>query len=351
MDISNITIEADTPGAAWRFPVFRFRGSEKGAPSVYIQAALHAGELPGTALAHFLLQRLEQAEAEGAIRGDIIVVPHANPIGLAQSHFGTLQGRFDLGTRGNFNRDFPLIALDARDTLLEGLEQRPAIDQLKRRLLHMALGADLVLDLHCDFESLQYTYIDPVFWPEAQDLAAELEMDAVFLSDGASTAFEESVGHAFKSAAPGAGTLPGRLAVTVELRGLNDVDEELAWRDADGLFRFLIRRGVVSGTLPQDKTFEGVVSPLDWVEVIRAPQAGVILFHRALGERVKAGDRLATLITQPGVATGEITVHAPQDGLVVTRVSQRYARRNGDLMKIACAAASAKQRPPGALED
>ncbi len=41
--------------------------------------------------------------------GDITIVPSANPIGRAQYMFGGLQGRFHLGTRTNFNRDFPLI--------------------------------------------------------------------------------------------------------------------------------------------------------------------------------------------------------------------------------------------------
>ena len=64
MDISEIVIEGDSTGVAWRFPILRFGGSDPHAPKVYIQAALHAGELPGTALLHFLCERLRQAEAE-----------------------------------------------------------------------------------------------------------------------------------------------------------------------------------------------------------------------------------------------------------------------------------------------
>lgn len=163
MDISEIIIAGDTAGIEWRLPVFRFKGRSPDAPKTYIQAALHANELPGTALAHFLLQKLADAEKNAAILGDITVVPQANPIGTAQSHFGELQGRFDLGSRTNFNRDFPLIALGERDSLLEDLDRYSATDRLKRQLLHMALGADLMLDLHCDDEALQYAYIDDAF--------------------------------------------------------------------------------------------------------------------------------------------------------------------------------------------
>lgn len=110
-------------------------------------------------------------------------------------------------------------------------------------------------------------------------------------------------------------------------------------------------RGVLAGEARKAHGFNGAVSTLDQVEVIRAPQAGTVLFHRSIGERVKAGDILATVITRPGLAEGDMHIHAPQDGLIVTRISRRYVRRNGDLMKIACAQPSARSRPPGTLED
>ncbi|MGD9481565.1 peptidase M14 [Shinella sp. G-2] len=352
MERSEIIIGGDTAGIEWRVPVFRFKGSDATAPSVYIQAALHANELPGTALCHFLLERLRKAEAEGAICGDITVVPQANSIGLAQYHFGEMEGRFDLGSRTNFNRDFPLVALAERETLLEGLERRSAADRLKRTLLHMALGADLVLDLHCDDESLQYAYIDEAFWPEAADLASTLDMEAVFLSDGESSAFEEAVGHAFKhQGGERLKRVPGRLSVTVELRGRRDVYPDMAKRDAEGLWAFLAGRGVVADAAHEARPYAGPAVPLDNIEMVRAPEPGTVLFHRTIGERVKAGDLLATLIVRPGEPDGTIAVKAGHDGLIATRSSARYARRGDDLMKLACHEATRKDRKPGTLED
>lgn len=353
MNVTEIVIEGDTPGIAWRLPVLHFPGNKADAPKIYIQAALHAGELPGTALVHFICERLRQAEGTGAILSDIVVVPHANPIGAAQSHFGEMQGRFDLGSRTNFNRDFPLISLRDRDLLIENLERYPAVDRLKRQLIHMALGADLVIDLHCDDESLQYAYIDEAFWPEAADLAGALKMDAVLLSDGESSAFEEAVSFAWKYEVPGEkkARLPGKLSVTVELRGTRDVYPEMAREDAKGLWRFLAARGAVRDEGAALGTFTGPAVPLDNVEMIRAPQAGTVLFHRNIGERVKEGDLLATIITAPGMANGTIDVLAPQAGLIVTRVSDRLVRRRGDLMKIGADKPSSVARKPGTLED
>ncbi|MBB4275122.1 succinylglutamate desuccinylase/aspartoacylase domain-containing protein [Rhizobium mongolense] len=353
MDISEIIIPGDTPGIEWRLPVFRFKGNDPAAPKVYIQAALHADELPGTALLHFLCGRLRDAESADSIAGDITIVPQANPIGAAQSHFGELQGRFDLGSRANFNRDFPLISLRDRDDLIDGLDRYPAIDRLKRQLMHMALGADLVLDLHCDDESLQYAYIDEAFWPEAGDLAAALAMDAVLLSDGESSAFEEAISFAWKYEVPGEKRtrLPGRLSVTLELRGKRDVYPDMAKADAEGLWRFLTAREVIRDESILPSMFAGPAVPLDNIEMIRSPESGTVLFHRTIGEVVAEGDLLATIITRPGMADGSIQVRAPQAGLVVTRVSDRLVRRRAHLMKIACSQPSSVARKAGTLED
>jgi predicted deacylase len=296
---------------------------------------------------------LRQAESAGRIAGDITLVPQANPIGAAQSHFGELQGRFDLGSRTNFNRDFPLISVLDRPELVDELDKYPATDRLKRELIHMALGADLVLDLHCDDESLQYAYIDEAFWPEAADLAGALDMQAVLLSDGESSAFEEAVGFAWKYEAPGErkAKLPGKLSVTVELRGWRDVYSGTAEKDAWGLLQFLIGRGVVIGEAAAAATFSGPAVPLDNVEILRAPEGGTVLFHRTIGERVQEGELLATIVTRPGFVEGDIDIRAPQDGLLLTRISDRLVRRRGDLMKIAADRPSKAARKAGTLED
>jgi predicted deacylase len=351
MNTSEIIIAGDTAGVDWRLPVLHFKGGDPAAPKVYIQAALHANELPGTALVHFLCEKLRQSESAGQIRSDIIVVPHANPIGAAQSHFGELQGRFDLASRTNFNREFPLISVKDRDGLLENLERLSAVDKLKRQLLHMALGCDLVIDLHCDDESLQYAYIDEAFWPEAADLASAMEMEAVLLSDGESSAFEEAVGFAWKcETSEKQSRLPGKLSVTVELRGRRDVYPDMAKKDAEGLWKFLASRGAIDVTVSLP-AFDGPAVPLDNIEMVRAPEACTVLFHRNIGEWVGEGDVLATLITRPGMADGSVEIRAPQAGLIVMRSSQRLVRRGADMMKIACKTASKATRKPGTLEN
>jgi predicted deacylase len=59
---------------------------------------------------HYLKRLLNQAERRAELRGEIILVPVANPPGLAQVVLSGGIGRFDLASGRNFNRDFPDLA-------------------------------------------------------------------------------------------------------------------------------------------------------------------------------------------------------------------------------------------------
>ncbi|PJC13949.1 MAG: succinylglutamate desuccinylase, partial [Comamonadaceae bacterium CG_4_9_14_0_8_um_filter_60_18] len=88
-----------------------FHFGQRGAGlKVYIQASLHAEELPGMLTAYHLRARLEAAEAAGLLRGEIVLVPAANPIGLAQRLDHKPMGRFEQDTSENFNRHYPDLA-------------------------------------------------------------------------------------------------------------------------------------------------------------------------------------------------------------------------------------------------
>ena len=354
MQKSEITIAGDVPGVDYRLPVITFAGRDPAAPRVYTQAALHAEELPGTAALHFLVPMLEAAEARGDLLGSVTVVPRANPVGASQYVNGAMEGRFDLGSRTNYNRDYPLIGLDERDSLLDDIEQLPAAEQLKRHLLHMASGADLMLDLHCDDESQLYSYLHEAYWPAAMDLAESMGLEAALLSDGNSSAFEDAVTHIWANGPLGSRKhwSDGRISITMEFRGLADVDPVLGRMDAEGLYAFLQRRGVIAGEPIRREEFSGPVAGLDYIQMVNSPASGMVLFERDYGEVVEKGDHLATIVTTPGDPSGDAKVAAPTDGTIVTRVTKRFVRRGDNLMKIASTELShAKRKKGGALED
>ncbi|BCH15082.1 succinylglutamate desuccinylase/aspartoacylase family protein [Mesorhizobium sp. L-2-11] len=349
-------IVGDSEGVSYEFPVFRFQGlrfdgSDKAAPSAYLQAALHAGELPGVVAIDTLMPMLEKAEAEGRIKGNITIVPQANPIGRAQYHFGEHQGRFHLGTRTNFNRGFPLLAAPdvelLPDTTLATADQR-----LKSRLLQLSIGHDIVLDLHCDDEGLAYLYVHASLWPAMADCAAAMGVDAVILWDeDTDGTFEGASITPYLNLPAEVARFDRRVATTVEYRGILDVDGTLAGADAEGLYRLLVARGVIlDQALSTPGSFTGTVAPLENIDMMPAPRAGAVLYEVKPGDRVAKGALLATIVHAPGEAGGRTQVFAPQAGIILTRRSRRIIRAGEDLLKLVGDRKSADARS-GTLED
>ncbi|MEM8731975.1 MAG: succinylglutamate desuccinylase/aspartoacylase family protein [Pseudomonadota bacterium] len=319
-----LTIDGDTPGAAWTIPLLRFgpdaRSHNAGA---YIQGGLHANEVPGIATAHVLAGLLTDAEREGRVVEPVTLVPAANPVGGSQALFHETYGRFDLGSRINFNRDVPRTAEDGWS-----LHDANAAQRMKGALVALAHRHAIVLDLHCDEESLPYFYVNEAFWPGLSDLAAALAVDAVLVWSGAS-------GDAFEEASMGPeATDPQRISTTVELRGLRDVSLEQAQQDAQGIMRFLAGRGVLEPGEDQLPMWSGRVTPIDHVEMIRTPAGGPILYAVAPGDHVAEGDLIATILAEPGNPDASVLLTAPQAGLILTRRTRRLARRGDDLVKL-----------------
>jgi predicted deacylase len=111
-----------------------------------------------------------------------------------------------------------------------------------------------------------------------------------------------------------------------------------------------VARGVVADpSVPEPGSFKGVVSPLENIDMMPAPQAGAVLYDVKPGDRVKKGDRLATVVYRPGEPNGHAEVFAPQDGFILTRRSHRITRAGDDLVKLLGARKSEDARS-GALE-
>ncbi|HUG60197.1 MAG TPA: succinylglutamate desuccinylase/aspartoacylase family protein, partial [Methylomirabilota bacterium] len=285
------------------------------------------------------------------LAGTVTVVPYANPIGSGQHLFGAHAGRFSLGSRVNFNRDFPLI--DSPDPSLLPGDDAPlaAEERLKARLLALSLGHQIVLDLHCDDEAPSYLYVQKPLWPALADLAAALGSAAALVWDVSSNgAFDEAALRPWLRTEDAA-TVSRRVVATVEFRGEGDVSPALARADADGLYRFLVHRGViVDGGVEPLPAWTGAAVPLENVEMVKATVGGAILYHVSPGDRVRAGDRLASILTDPGAPGGEAVIVAPQDGLVLTRQRRRFAQVGGDLLKLLGSRPSERAKP-GTLED
>src|SRR5919107_3469725 len=139
MNTEQIPLAPLAPGTSLALTVHRF-GTPGARPCIYVQGALHADEIPGMIAAHHLRERLVALENEGRIKGEIVLVPSANPIGLAQRVLGDHIGRFNLADGVNFNRGYPYLVPKAA----ERIEGKLTDDgEANLRLIREALRAEL----------------------------------------------------------------------------------------------------------------------------------------------------------------------------------------------------------------
>ncbi|MBF0468771.1 MAG: succinylglutamate desuccinylase/aspartoacylase family protein [Desulfamplus sp.] len=236
---------------------------------VYIQAGLHADEAPGYMVMHHLIDMLDTADREGKIRGEIVCVPAANPIGFDQWIHDRLLGRFDISNGINFNRKYPDIINDTariiegqltddpdknrktiQDAMRIAIEKINPDDEagaLKKLLFSLSFDADIVLDLHCDNQAVMHMYTATSLWPEAEDLAAWTGAEAILLADDSGgEPYDEACSKIWwklQEIYPDYPISPSCLAATLEYRGEADVSTDMNRQDALNIFRFLEHRG------------------------------------------------------------------------------------------------------------
>ncbi|MBL6932700.1 MAG: succinylglutamate desuccinylase/aspartoacylase family protein [Rhodospirillales bacterium] len=361
--IETLKLGSPSPGTTRELKVHRY-GIPGAGKKAYFQAALHSDEYPGLLVANHLIALLDAADDKGDITGEIVVVPVANPVGLGQQLLGQHVGRNEFSGGGNFNRSWPdlsdavfervearlgpddseNVALIRRALVEEvaAMEVKTEFDGLRKALLGLSISADMVFDLHCDNEALMHLYTSA----RHRDLAVELACDiaapvALLEMDPGGAPFDEANSGVWWKLREKAGDefpiSTACFAVTVELRGRNDVYDELAHVDAAGLFRFLQRRGVIAGdpgVLPES---QGEPTPLEGTDVIRSPGAGVLAYHKHLGDWVQAGETVAELIDlmadDPKQARTPITSKA--SGLFFARMNEKLVRQGAEICKVA----------------
>jgi predicted deacylase len=341
-----------------------FRFGEPGArPKIYIQASLHAEELPGMLVAHHLKSMLQTMEAAGQLLGEVVLVPVANPIGLSQRLDRKAMGRFELNTSENFNRNYPVLAdaiwddvfsvltpdapsnaLMVRQAVADYLKKwgpSTELESLRKTLLSLAHDADVVLDLHCDCESVMHLYSEAACWPALEPLARLLQCQAVLLAkDSGGSPFDECLSGLWwqlsdKCRAQGLNvSVPQACAsATVELRGEADVSHALALQDAQAILAYLIQLKAVDGNATALPEASYKATPLAGSQTLYAPTPGVLVFLAEPGQWLNTQDTVAEVIDP---VSG--TVHAVQsgvEGVFYARVRERYVHAGGEIGKVA----------------
>ena len=361
---------APLPGTARQIHSFHF-GPEQGEGKIYIQSSLHADELPGMLVAWHLKQRLGELESAGRLRSEIVLVPVANPIGLEQVLLDIPLGRYDLESGQNFNRWFVDLSDEIGNRLEHHLTDDPAHNrQLIRAALRQALAAetshtqlqsqrltlqrlacdaDMVLDLHCDFEAVAHLYTTPQAWPQVEPLARYIGAEACLLAtDSGGQSFDEcftllwwDLQQRFGDRFP----IPqGCFSVTVELRGQGDVNHGLASIDCQAVVDYLIRFGAIAGEPLALPPLAYPATPLAGVEPVATPVGGLLVFCALPGEYLEAGQLIAQVIdpiedrvteihcSQPGLLYARSLRRMATAGMIVAHIAGREAYRRGYLL-------------------
>ncbi|GAB4213084.1 MAG: M14 family metallopeptidase [Rhodoferax sp.] len=343
-------------------------GQPGGRPKIYIQASLHAEELPGMLVAHHLRRLLQQAHDQRLLSGEVVLVPVANPIGLAQRLDHKPMGRFELDTSENFNRHYPELAEAVWPTLraqlgddaqanVQAVRQAVAnylrdwlpateLQSLRRTLLTLTHDADYVLDLHCDCEGVLHFYTEEACWPQLAPLAHHLGAQAILLArDSGGGPIDECLSGlwwqlAERMAQAGLnGPLPQACcSTTIELRGERDVRHDLAAQDAQAIAHWMAHVGVWQrDSIAPVPTPRCQATPLAGSQTLHAQRPGVLVFLKEAGQTVAQGDCVAEVIDP---ITGQTeAVCAGVAGVFYAHIRDRYVHAGGEVGKIAGATA------------
>ena len=377
----NILLPAMTPGTERSIAVHRF-GKAGARPKAYLQAAIHANELPGAMALHHLLPMLVEADRQGKIKGEIVVAPTVNPIGLSQLVGSTHLGRYDLLGRENFNRNWhdlsaavagrigAQLGSNAQDNValirkaalaeLAAIKPRSELQTLRVEVMRLSIDADVVLDLHCDAEALLHLFISAKDWPDpAQALAADLGVEATLYNEpypesltfsGVHSALWARLAERF----PAAAIPQACLSATVEYRGQHDVNHQLGAADANNLYRYLVRRGIISGRSGKPPQLKAEATPIGGMDVGYAPTTGILVYHLAKGAMVRKGASVCEVI-DPADARGQKArkqILARTDGILFSRKPDgRLAWPGAVVFRIAGARVLAHRKGMSGLDD
>jgi len=354
-------LAGDTPGATTNLFCYT-AGPEDAARRVHLQAALHADEQPGTMALHHLLPRLRDADAAGQLKAHFTIFPSVNPLGLANYSLRHHIGRYDIETGVNYNRRWPdlyahvahliegKLGDDGQQNIatirnaviawIDGQHPRTAIQRLRLLVLRSAAMADIVLDLHCDDDSLKHIFTSPELMPGLQDLADWMGVAATLTAeDSGGGSFDEVLPVLYRKtreAYPDRPVPNGAETATLEYRGRADSFDTIGAEDAAGLFGFFASRGLIDADPGLAPAAAPSPTPFEATEVLRVDSPGLLAYRVELGDRVVRGQPIADLIAMdgPDAFIARRPILAGTDGFVLSRVMGKYVTAGSAIAKI-----------------
>jgi predicted deacylase len=328
-------------------PVYTFKGTREGAPSAYLQAAVHGSEVQGSLV---IAQLIEFLVAHPPL-GDIRLVPNANPVGLNEKRGEYTDGRCDPSTGDNWNRMYflPTKELDwdkflrkgeknaetwarFRQELKKNINARavkplPYSEKLCLTLQQLSVDFDHCLDLHCANRSVRHVYVPSYAAKDAAFLGIPLHL---LMDNKFSGAMDEVFFHPWWSLQEKIGGPVPVQSFTLELGSHEEISAKGAKQDLAGIVNYLRHRGVLKGASKPARAYR---CNLKDYKLIFAPVGGLADFVALPGKRVKRGDVLAR-IHQFGPKPRAVEVRSPVNGIVSLNHSSSIVHEGAELIKI-----------------
>lgn len=368
---SMVTLNQDIAGQEIGIPVYRINSKNAFAPVIYLQSAVHAAEMQGSAVIYQLLTMLKTMK----LNANFIMVPNCNPFGRTQRAGEYLQGRFDATTGNNWNRFYYYKEsivdefIKAEHANLPNLNQAELVSGFRAHLtesLAMLLNqewgvttaqflnvklqqyaneADVVLDLHCGPSSTRHIYSpdflvdDSVLFNIENVISIPVEF-AGALDEASFTPWQQLK----QKLAALAITLDYQVdAFTIELGSQENISLQQAEIDAQGILNYLLAKGYVahhdqtSSVKTTGLSVPITVTPLSHYKTLYSQYAGMVEYIKKAGDTVKKGETLARVLNSLEFDTEfAITdIVSPESGTVILHYPSAAVQVGTQLYKIA----------------
>lgn len=290
-------------------------GSDKNAPSVYMQASMHASELQGNAVMVDLIDYFKKHQP----KGNVYLIPQCNPIGMDVFQGAGHQGRFDSANGDNWNRYYFFKEIDYTAFVKEHLnsstaEYKKAFEKILAKQLDEALSeewflsrakrlnytvqkeaikADYVLDLHTDTDAITYIYT-----PEFAKKAAEKfgYRETLVIGNEFGGALDEAIfvpwwklQEEFKRQGRDEEVL--KECFTLELGSEEYINFDDAKMQTQGVLNYLAYRGIIDSPFETNRLNKKVIhNDIANYKAIRAVEGGLYEWFVKAGDTFKANE-------------------------------------------------------------
>ncbi|MFC4701181.1 succinylglutamate desuccinylase/aspartoacylase family protein [Glaciecola siphonariae] len=318
---SHVAVAQNASGRSLNVPIYRISDELPG-PTVYIQSSIHGAEVQGNVVIYHLIQALKTHQ----IHGDIILVPNCNPVGTNIKAGEYTLGRFDPVNGTNWNRgyfyDETLVnsfvsSVDAQDTtsiikqkFRQQLKQSIAnklnqpwglglAQQLNLTLQHIAIDADIVLDLHNGPVSTRHAYIPEYAYAAAKQFSIP---HCIFIPNKFAGALDEATFCPWWSLQDALKETTGRShdfgveAFTLEMGSQEVIDFDEGQKDAESILGYLACKGVLRYEDFRPSDMERVGVKLEDYKTLYTDFGGMVEYCVAPGERVNKGSVMARVL-------------------------------------------------------